>query len=227
MSMENRGKSRKISKGGIVVEKSIDAQGCSRKDGSVAPVCRPADRTARFSENQIRSKRENPGGNAGRMDSAEYWTGGDTEVSVKEKAPSAATLEATETAALAGTAISDSDFTSGGAGRQGRISSLLLQGEEHAIPGPELARMAGVNSRTLRLLVDKERLQRPICASDSGYFLPDSGNKGACELRKFLRRMDSRATANRKVTRSARAALQALEKGPLPGQQTLFNGGST
>lgn len=70
------------------------------------------------------------------------------------------------------------DFISGGAGRQGKIFSMLLQGEEHAIPGPELARMAGVSPRKLRLIVDQERLKYPICASDSGYFLHDDGPKG-------------------------------------------------
>ena len=74
--------------------------------------------------------------------------------------------------------VSNIHFTSGGAGRQGRIFSLLPQGEENAIPGPELARMAGVSPRKLRLTVDAERLKYPICASDSGYFLHDDGHKG-------------------------------------------------
>lgn len=121
-----------------------------------------------------------------------------------------------------GETSSSFDFTSGGAGRQGRIFSLLLRGEENAIPGPELARMAGVNPRTLRLMVDQERLKYPICASDSGYFLHDDGQKGILELRKFLRRQDSRCAANRRVTKSARAALKELERKPLEGQEALY-----
>ena len=126
---------------------------------------------------------------------------------------------------MSGETDSNINFTSGGAGRQGRISSLLLRGAENAIPGPELAQMAGVNPRTLRIMVDRERLQYPICADDGGYYLPDVGNKGALELRKFLRRMDSRAAANRKVTRSARAALKEFENKPIDGQIGLFGGG--
>lgn len=118
--------------------------------------------------------------------------------------------------------ISNVHSTSGGAGSQGRIFSLLLRGEENAIPGPELARMAGVNPRTLRLMVDQERLKYPICASDGGYFLHDDGQKGILELRKFLRRQDSRCAANRRVTKSARAALKELERKPLEGQEALY-----
>lgn len=118
--------------------------------------------------------------------------------------------------------VSNIHFTGGGAGRQGRIFSLLPQGEENAIPGPELARMAGVSPRKLRLTVDAERLKYPICASDSGYFLHDDGHKGILELRKFLRRQDSRCAANRRVTKSARAALKELEHKPLEGQEALF-----
>ena len=118
-----------------------------------------------------------------------------------------------------------SHSTSGGTGSQGQISAFLLKGEENAVSGRELARMAAVNQRKLRIMVDLERLKRPICASDRGYFLPDDGSKGIIELRKFLRRQDSRCAANRRVTRSARAALRALEKAPLEGQETLFGGG--
>ena len=118
--------------------------------------------------------------------------------------------------------VSNIHFTGGGAGRQGRIFSLLPQGEENASPGPELARMAGVSPRKLRLTVDAERLKYPICASDSGYFLHDDGHKGILELRKFLRRQDSRCAANRRVTKSARAALKELEHKPLEGQEALF-----
>ena len=123
--------------------------------------------------------------------------------------------------------VSNIHFTGGGAGRQGRIFSLLPQGEENAIPGPELARMAGVSPRKLRLTVDAERLKYPICASDSGYFLHDDGHKGILELRKFLRRQDSRCAANRRVTKSARAALKELERKPLDGQETIWGGGDT
>ena len=119
-------------------------------------------------------------------------------------------------------AISENHFTTTATGSQaGKISHLLLHGEENAVPGPELARMAGVTPLVLRLMVDAERLEQPICASDRGYFLPDNGNKGALELQKFLRRMDSRCAANRRVTKSARVALKELSNKPIDGQSCL------
>lgn len=127
-----------------------------------------------------------------------------------------------------GETASNIDFTmSGPSGQAGKVSRFLLRGEEHAVSGPELARMLNVNPRTLRFLVDAERLERPICASDSGYFLPDKGNKGALELQRFLRRMDGRCRANRAVTKSARAALKAYQHSQIAGQQTFFGGGNT
>lgn len=153
--------------------------------------------------------------------------GGERTVTDKRKAPgSAATLTGAERG-KSGETSSTFDSTSAAAGRQGKIFSMLLQGEEHAIPGQELARMAGVSPRKLRLMVDQERLKYPICASDSGYFLHDNGNKGILELRKFLRRQDRRCAANRRVTRSARMTLRALERAPIPGQTDLWQGGDT
>ena len=133
-----------------------------------------------------------------------------------------------QAAEKSGETVSSFDFTtSGPSGQAGKVSRFLLRGEESAISGPELARMLNVNPRTLRFLVDAERLERPICASDSGYFLPDKGNKGALELQRFLRRMDGRCRANRAVTKSARAALKAYQHSQIAGQQTFFGGGNT
>ena len=140
----------------------------------------------------------------------------------KNPHPAGGTAEQGEHGAVWTDDSHNSNFTSGGTSRQGRIFSLLPQGEENAIPGPELARMAGVSPRKLRLMVEAERLKYPICASDSGYFLHDDGHKGILELRKFLRRQDSRCAANRRVTKSARAALKELEHKPLEGQEALF-----
>lgn len=148
-------------------------------------------------------------------------------MSVKEKAPgSVGALSEAAWVERSRETFSISDFTtSGPRGQAGKISRLLLCGEENAIPGPELARMAGVSPRALRLMVDTEQLERPICASDHGYFLPDDGNKGALELQRFLRRMDSRCAANRRVTKLARAVLRELSNKPLDGQQSFFDGG--
>ena len=76
----------------------------------------------------------------------------------KNPHPAGGTAEQGEHGAVWADSSHDSDFTSGGAGRQGRIVELLLSGEENAIPASDLARMAGYsNTRSLRAAVDRER----------------------------------------------------------------------
>lgn len=155
---------------------------------------------------------------------------GEYTVTIKEKSRSLCDQGAGhgENAACDRAAFSTTDSSTTAASSQqgGQISKLLLKGEENAIPGPELARMAAVSPRKLRIMVDLERLKRPICASDRGYFLPDDGSKGIFELRRFVLRQDSRCAANRRVTKTARAALLALEREPLDGQETFFSEGN-
>lgn len=123
--------------------------------------------------------------------------------------------------------VSNSDFTSGGAGRQGgKILSLLLEGEENALSASELTQLAGFkNERSLRQAVDRERENSLILASDRGYFRPQSGDKGLQEIRAFVRRMDSRMRSNRQTIRACKRALKAAEKAQLPGQGNFFDGG--
>lgn len=127
--------------------------------------------------------------------------------------------------------ISNVHSTSGGAGSQGRIFSLLLEGEENAIPAPDLARLAGYRStRSLRLAVDRERELDGgsfILASEHGYFMPSAGSRGIAEMRKFIRRQDARAASNRRTTRRIREYLRAAEKAPLDGQETIWGGDNT
>lgn len=121
------------------------------------------------------------------------------------------------------------DSTSGGAGRQGRIFSLLLEGEENALPAANLAQLAGYkNQRSMRLAVDREREQGLlVLASESGYYRPAAGDRGIAEIRRFLRRQDARAASNRRTTRRIREYLRAAEKAPLDGQETIWGGDDT
>lgn len=123
-----------------------------------------------------------------------------------------------------GETSSSFDFTSGGAGRQGRIFSLLLEGEENALPAANLAQLAGYkNQRSMRLAVDREREHGLlVLASESGYYRPAAGDRGIAEIRRFLRRQDARAASNRKTTRLIRAQLKELERKPLEGQEAFF-----
>jgi len=116
-----------------------------------------------------------------------------------------------------------------GAKMQDRVFSLLLEGEENAIPAADLAKLAGFkDQRTLRRQIDCERENGCfILASANGYFRPDSGQRGLLELRRFVRRTDARAASNRRTIKKIREALRAAERAPLEGQQDLWGGGDT
>ena len=128
-----------------------------------------------------------------------------------------------------GETISDFDFTtSGGSSQDGKILSLLLEGEQNAIAANDLATLAGYsNTRSLRQAIDRERENSLILASDRGYFRPQPGDKGIAEIRAFVRRMDGRCASNRRVTRKARAVLRELQHRPIDGQTDLWQGGDT
>lgn len=73
------------------------------------------------------------------------------------------------------------NFTTDGAGRQLRIADLLLHGEENALPMRHLRELTGLDSRTIRRIIERERRSgTPICADNrSGYYLPGSERERA------------------------------------------------
>lgn len=95
----------------------------------------------------------------------------------KKARSSAATPERTETGAGARqTATSVADFITAGAGRQMRIAEMLGRGQENAVPLQHLVTMTGLDSRTIRQQIERERRAGiPICSDNlTGYFLPIS-----------------------------------------------------
>lgn len=113
--------------------------------------------------------------------------------------------------------------TDGGSGQpRGRIFDLLPVGEENALPARDLANLTGISPRRLRRMVDNERERGvPILASDCGYFRPADGPAGVAEVRRFLRRQDSRMASNRRVVAPLQRLLKTLERGPIPGQISI------
>ena len=106
-------------------------------------------------------------------------------MNTKEKAPtSAATLtEAAETATCDGAAISYDHFTTAAAGRQRKVSGFLSHGRENAVPLRHLKTLLDADGRTVRLMIQHERLTgTPICADNlTGYYLPaNEEEKSAC-----------------------------------------------
>ena len=127
-------------------------------------------------------------------------------MSAKEKArPAGGTAErAAETAAFGGAAISYDYLTTTVAGRQRKVSDLLSRGRENAVPLRHLKQIMETDGRTIRLMIQRERLEGiPICADNlTGYFLPSTEDeKTAC-----VRSMRHRAG---EIMRTA----QAIERG--------------
>ena len=92
----------------------------------------------------------------------------------KEPAPSAATLRAGEAENEIGQ-ISFPGFNSitGGENRQAKIAPLLGIGQNAALTIKDLCGITGWNNRTVRMIIQRERLSGiPVCSDNAhGYFL--------------------------------------------------------
>ena len=112
---------------------------------------------------------------------------------------------ATETgsASRAGT-TSNHDSTTFSPRTQVKIADLLLSGRENAIPRRQLEKLTGLDGRSVRLLIEQERLSGTQILSDnsSGYFLAADPT----EAQQFVHSMRHRARA---VLRVARAIEEA------------------
>ena len=78
------------------------------------------------------------------------------------------------------------------------ISSLLMSGEENAVPLHDLAGLTGLDARKVRRLIQRERLAGiPILANcRSGYFLPaDAAEKERCARSMLARAAEIKRTA--------------------------------
>ena len=74
---------------------------------------------------------------------------------------------------------------------QAKISALLLPGRENAISRRDLEAMTGLDGRTIRLMIERERRRGTLILSDNrhGYFLSDD----PVEAQRFVRSMRHRA----------------------------------
>lgn len=79
-----------------------------------------------------------------------------------------------------------------------RIADLLSCGQENAIPRRDLEALTGLDGRTIRLMIERERRGGvPICADNTnGYYLPSSeAEKTACARSMKHRAEEIRKTA--------------------------------
>ena len=85
----------------------------------------------------------------------------------------------------------------------GPISSLLMRGQENAIPLRQIVKLTGINGRVVRGMISEERLNGTPILSDNatGYYMPASED----EKVRFIRSMKHRA---KEIERAA----EAIEK---------------
>ena len=88
-------------------------------------------------------------------------------------------------------------------GGQWGIADLLLPGRENAIPRRELERLTGLDGRTVRLMIERERREgRPILADNAtGYYLPATEHERAACVRSMRHRAAEILAAARAIER--------------------------
>ena len=86
--------------------------------------------------------------------------------------------------------LSDTQFITPTPGGQRPISELLGVGAENGITRRELERLTGLDGRSVRLLIERERREGVPILSDnaSGYFLPASEDERAGYVRSMRHR---------------------------------------
>ena len=117
-------------------------------------------------------------------------------------------INARPTVGAAGQAERESHWASGNSRDDsntwnGPISSLLMRGQENAIPLRQIVKLTGINGRVVRGMISEERLDGTPILSDNatGYYPPASED----EKVRFIRSMKHRA---KEIERAA----EAIEK---------------
>ncbi len=95
-----------------------------------------------------------------------------------------------ETAAFGGAAISCSHSTTGGTGRQLRVSDVLCRGKENAQTMRELRQVLNDDSRTIRLEIEYARRHGLPIVSDCqrGYWIAENEHEKARFVRSMMHR---------------------------------------
>lgn len=90
-------------------------------------------------------------------------------------------------------------FTPNGPGGQRKVADLLSHGRENAIPRRELEKLTGLDGRTVRLMIERERREeRPILADND---LPATEYERAACVRSMRHRAAEILAAARAIER--------------------------
>ena len=86
--------------------------------------------------------------------------------------------------------VSHQKHTTQGPGGQRKIADLLSYGQENAIPRRHLEKLTGLDGRTVRLMIERERHEGvPILADNvTGYYLPATEHERAACVRSMRHR---------------------------------------
>ena len=129
----------------------------------------------------------------------------------------------TETAACGKAAISRNYSITGGTERQERlkISDILPAERETALKMSELKQLLNEDSRTIRLMIQRERRRVPIVSDNqNGYWI------GSVEdVQMFAQSMRGRARQIWQTAANVEKAAGLTRREQLAGQETLFGGG--
>ncbi len=103
---------------------------------------------------------------------------------------------------------------------QGIFESLLPKGAENGIKTAELIRITRLKERQIRKQISDERAAGAVILSgDTGYYLPDDGEKGRREVESFIATVTAKGVNTIRAVRSAKAYLDNL-----PGQMEIGGG---
>lgn len=140
----------------------------------------------------------------------------------KNPHPAGGTAEQGEYGAVWADGSHNSDSTSAGAGRQGRIFPLLLEGEAAALPASDLAKLAGFkNERTMRAQIDRERANGAlILASEFGYAM-QTGQEELFSLDDVAAALG--CTKEEAAAEMERHGIQGMTISTLPGFEWLLD----
>ena len=86
--------------------------------------------------------------------------------------------------------VSHQKHTTQGPGGQRKIVDLLSYGQENAVPRRHLEKLTGLDGRTVRLMIERERREGvPILADNAtGYYLPATEHERAACVRSMRHR---------------------------------------
>ena len=114
---------------------------------------------------------------------------------------------ATETgSAMQADTTSKPQFTPNSPSGQRKIADLLSYGQENAVPRRHLEKLTGLDGRTVRLMIERERREGvPILADNvTGYYLPATEHERAACVRSMRHRAGEIMKSARAIERAER-----------------------